>query len=285
MNKTNSPQPFVATKHPAYRAGLVDLSAADAKNHARLVMDIFEDRVLGAIVRNVFDRQTVATLVDALGMGKTNVPRVPSEHYGGASYGEMLIVTQDLESYFASASHMQGLAANGIDIEGRLRDVLGSLAQGLSLQLAHNARGQRYSAVTVRVVEPGGSIDVHCENETVGFPNMGHLRTLIDDGDQISFYTPLILPEGGGELAIHPLRYEEPSGRPLRERSRKLVELGPDLAPLNSIVPNVGVGDLLLFDAGRYFHGVSPVMGPQARWTMGGFLARAKAGDHLVYWS
>jgi hypothetical protein len=222
MNNTPSPKPFTATKHPAYRAGLVDLCAENTKNYAWLLTDVFEDRVLGAIVRNVFDRQTVDALVESLGMGKTNVPRVPSEHYGGASYGEMLIVTQDLESYFASASRLQGLAANGIDIEGRLRAVLGDLAGGLSLRLAHNARGERYSAVTVRVVERGGSIDVHCENETVGFPNMEHLRTLIDERDQISFYSPLILPQGGGELAIHPLRHGEPSGQPLRECSRKM---------------------------------------------------------------
>lgn len=285
MPRPNVHEKFAPTMHPAFRRGLVEFSANESSQHADLLRAVFDDEVLGAVVRGVFDKPTIAALVETLGSGGTNVPHVPSEHYGGSSYGEMLIVSQDMNSYFASAARMRGLSSKGIDIETRICEVLGNLAGGWPLELAPSPHGGTYSPVTVRVVEPGGSIDVHCENETVGFSNMAHLRTLIDVRDQISFYTPLVLPEGGGMLGIHPLRHGEPSGHPLHSRSRNYSDIGADLARLESVVPNVGVGDLLLFDAGRYFHNVSPVVGPRARWTLGGFLARAASGERIVYWS
>lgn len=285
MSRPSVREPFVPTKHPAYLEGLVEFSAEESAQHAELLQAIFDDKKLGAVIRGVFDASTVDALVQTLGSGGTNIPQVPSEHYGGSSYGEMLIVSQNMDSYFASAERIRGLAVQGIDVETRLCEVLGNLANGLPLELAKGPHGGAYSPVTVRVVEPGGAIDLHCENETVGFSNMAHLRTLIDVRDQISFYTPLVLPEGGGMLSIHPLRYGETSGNPLRSRSRSYSEISPELAPLHSLIPNVGRGDLLLFDAGRYFHNVSPVVGPRARWTLGGFLARAVSGDRIIYWS
>jgi hypothetical protein len=45
-----------------------------------------------------------------------------------------------------------------------------------------------------------------------------------------------------------------------------------------------GVGDLLLFDAGRHYHRVTKVEGATSRWTMGGFLARDPGHGVLYYW-
>jgi hypothetical protein len=42
---------------------------------------------------------------------------------------------------------------------------------------------------------------------------------------------------------------------------------------------------LFLFASARLLHRVSPVDGPQARFTMGGFLALDKARERVLYWS
>jgi len=265
---------------------MLDIAADDLAEHPGLLDAIFDDRRLGAVVRGVFPREAMEALVDPIAAGTTDLPRLTSEHYGGASYGQMRIVSPaDLSSYFAHAARMRGLTAGGVGVEERFVEVFRALADGRAVELATGKDDATYAPLTIRVVERGGSIAVHCENETVRFPAMAHLATRIDARDQISFYTPLRLPEIGGELCVYPLRHGEPSGEPFRHMPRSFAQIGDTLAQLSPIIPKVGVGDLLLFDAGRYYHGVTPVEGARARWTMGGFLARAQDKERVLFWS
>jgi len=61
------------------------------------------------------------------------------------------------------------------------------------------------------------------------------------------------------------------------------LQLIMDLGDKTSFRP--GPGDLLVFDGGRYYHRVSPGAGAHPRRTIGGFLAFAKDGRSLRYWS
>jgi hypothetical protein len=47
----------------------------------------------------------------------------------------------------------------------------------------------------------------------------------------------------------------------------------------------LAVGDLALFEEGRYYHRVNEVRGSRSRWTMGGFLAPSRDAQTLHYWS
>jgi hapalindole-type alkaloid chlorinase len=286
MSSAPSRATFEPTTHAGFSGGLLDVDAADLAPHAGLVAAIFDDRILGAVVRGVFDPAAIDALRRDIGSGAVDLPLVRSEHYGGASYGEMLIVSPgDLSSYFASAARMRGLVAGTAHVESRLVEVFGVLSGGLPIVLAEGPDGAPYSPVTIRVVEPGGSIAVHCENETVRFPAMAHLATAIDTRDQLSFYTPLALPEAGGELHVYPLRHGEPSGATFNRSPRSFAEIGEALSTLSPVIPALGLGDLLLFDAGRYYHGVTPVRGARERWTMGGFLGRVASGQRILFWS
>ena len=46
-----------------------------------------------------------------------------------------------------------------------------------------------------------------------------------------------------------------------------------------------GVGDVLIFDGGRYLHRVDWVSGDRTRWTMGGFLMFDRSGETLFYFA
>ena len=44
-------------------------------------------------------------------------------------------------------------------------------------------------------------------------------------------------------------------------------------------------GDLLVFDGGRHFHQILPVVGPRRRWTVGGFMAPTRDRTAWLRWS
>jgi hypothetical protein len=279
-------QDLVPTAHPSYMGGLVYIDASEVSQHPRLLDEMFDESRLGAVVRGVVPADAAEALCVALESGALGVPRFESEHYGGYSYGQMLIVSpEDLSGYFANAGAMRGIAAAGISFESRIIEVLTSLAGGKPIELAAGPGNAAYSPLAVRVVTSSGSIAVHCENETVRFPAFRHLSTMIDTRDQLSFYVPLRLPAAGGELHVYPLRFGEPGGNAMGRMKRSYREIGDRLASVRATVPGVGVGDLWIFDAGRYYHGVTPVTGDRSRWTLGGFLARSRNADRVYYWS
>ena len=57
------------------------------------------------------------------------------------------------------------------------------------------------------------------------------------------------------------------------------------LAAHAAVIPRAEVGDLLVFDAGRHFHRVTPVMGARPRWTLGGFVALSRDGSCFFVWN
>jgi hypothetical protein len=151
--------------------------------------------------------------------------------------------------------------------------------------MAPGPDGAFYTPATIRGLDDGGQIDLHCESETVEFPAMWHLSGLIHARNQLSFYLTLGVPETGGELVIHNARFGEGPGQLLARMERSGSATIEALAPYGQLVPRLDVGDVLVFDAGRHFHRVTPVVGKRKRWTMGGFLARSVDDCSIHYWS
>jgi hypothetical protein len=272
----NTPAPFALT----------DLSFGDLSGSRDLLADIFEDRSLGAIVRGVFPADAVQALIRRIESGECPLPRYASDHYSGYSYGKMVVISPpDLQVYFDEAPMLRGLSAAGIDFEARLVELFRAIASGLPVELPGGPRGGSYAPVTIRVLGDGGGIDLHCENETAGFPPMRHLSQILDMRDQISFYTPLAIPDTGGQLLLYPLRFNEGPGKTIGGMERSGEALLRALAPFQPLVVEPRPGDVLIFDAGRYFHRVIPAKGLRLRWTMGGFLARSRDGKIIHYWS
>ena len=52
----------------------------------------------------------------------------------------------------------------------------------------------------------------------------------------------------------------------------------------SGVVP-IERGDLLLLNSGRFFHEVTTVEGARPRFTIGGFFAKRRGGEGVVYWA
>jgi hypothetical protein len=100
------------------------------------------------------------------------------------------------------------------------------------------------------------------------------------DGRMMSFFLLLQPADEGGHLRIHDLHWDELSED---DWSNDRTHLGPLLQGRRSHDVELGVGDLLLFDGGRWSHEVTPVQGN--RWTAGGFMGGTADGEQFWMWS
>jgi hypothetical protein len=136
----------------------------------------------------------------------------------------------------------------------------------------------------VRVLDPGGVVGLHCGNETHAFPPLAELTQIIDPTGEISTLLPLALPESGGDLQVFDVCFGDPLIDEL-DRSLGRDDAHRGLTGRRSLRVRPEIGDFALFEEGRHYHRVNEVGGPHARWTMGGFLAPARDGATLHYWS
>ena len=87
--------------------------------------------------------------------------------------------------------------------------------------------------------------------------------------EQLSFFSPIALPEAGGELVVYHLDFHDPS-RPLNEQGT--LDNDVVLETVSNEVVHLSPGDLVVFAGGRWYHRVSVVQGDHIRRTIGGFL-------------
>jgi hypothetical protein len=250
-----------------------------------VVPRMLRGELLGAIVRGAFGVEAMAALQIELEAGTLGVVGGPMTAYRGEQYGRNLVVTDDPDEYFDEAARLSaGLASHRSAYEERVRTLITDLS-GLEVSVPVAPDGRRYAPCTARRLVPGGTIDLHCELETRRFGTMSALSSLADLSAQLSFYAPMVLPDGGGELHVYPLRFEDGEGAALGRMSRSAPATITWAEGHGVSIPRPRVGDLLVFDAGRHFHRVSRVEGDRARWTIGGFLARSRDGTQLLQWS
>ncbi len=270
---------------------LLEIDSTDLKGHSDVLSDIFAARLTGAVIRGAFPGAALASVVARLEAGDFGLQSQPSPAFAGETYGRVLIVgDRDLAEYFREAARFRAacveLFAGTLDFQTRIEELLSAVAGGRRVTVPAGPDGTTYAPATIRGLHEGGEIDLHCENETVEFPAMWHLARALKARNQLSYYVVLALPAAGGELVIHNARYaEEPAGARLASMERNEQATLDMLAPYGHVVPRTAVGDLLVFDSGRHFHRVTPVVGPRFRWTMGGFLAPSLDESAVHYWS
>lgn len=255
--------------------------------------DILGKRVTGFIIRGVFDPKVLARAIERLESEACPIRRFgkeedrdQSDRYAGCSYGLPLTNCQeDLTLYFDCARELReaspGLFDGATSPEDQLTRVLATLADKPA-RVVPGPGDATYTPVTYRKLFPSSMLSIHRGNEFHEWTTFRDLVTRIGDGGQMSFFTPMAMPPQGGELHIYP-GYFSPD-----ERSRMdglpeshLAELNASLGAI-SVRPDVG--DLLVFDGGRYLHRVAEVRGGD-RWTMGGFLAHSSDGSEVLFWS
>lgn len=268
---------------------LLELQAHELHRRGDLLEQLFGGQLLGAIIRRTFEPELLAGVVSSLQAAGASLPLRPVEHYRGSQLGRTLVIEPgSLDAYFTEAARMREVCASSFSacggFETVLQTTLGALASGATIAPPRSANGHLYGPSTIRVLGAGAAIDLHCEEETRRFPAMKELDQTIDLSAQLSFYVSLALPSAGGQLRISSARHGDPRHR-LESRDRRSAQTLELVDGLEFVVADVGVGDLLIFDAGRHYHRVTEVQGDRARWTMGGFLARSRDRSTVHYWA
>jgi hapalindole-type alkaloid chlorinase len=192
-----------------------------------------------------------------------------------------------LEHYFAQSAmfrrECRRLFAGGEDFEASVERAFAALAGGRPVVLPPGpGPHDHYTPATIRSLPPGCEIPLHVGNYFLQTPAYRDLATRVDLKDQLSYFIPLQNPEQGGELVVYELEWGTAAPEQTRGGRANYDDSG-DPWPGARFAP--GVGELLLFNGGRYYHRVSRVGGARHRWTIGGFLSFSPDGASVLYWS
>jgi hypothetical protein len=266
---------------------MLEIDASEIGNHPDVIDRILRHELFGVLVRGAFPPEQLAHAVTWLERERS--PQVFESHtFRGRTYGRVLRMASDpMDEYFEAARQigpaLRTAFGEGRDYESRLCEIVGALSGGRPVSVPAVA-DRRYAPATVRVLDPGGTLGLHCGNETYAFPALAELTKIIDPAGEISTLLPLSLPESGGVLEIYDVCFGDPL---IDELDRKLGrdQAHQGLTERECLRLRPAVGDFALFSEGLHYHRVSEVQGSRPRWTMGGFLAPSRDSETLHYWS
>jgi len=290
----------------------LDIHASEVAQHPSIVEDLFfKHDYQGVIVREVIPKDCLEAIVQNLETNPT-MQSVVLEH--GTSdykiprvYGYSLTSSpEDLTMYFQYAEKFRSgcreVFGDYFDFEERMFTILSALAGGLPVSVPTGPNQESFKPVGIRWMGDGREIKIHVGKDFLNGPGPSQLHHMVDDHNQLSYYIPLSLPEAGGELVIYNLCWNPEvidSFKPLiisevkadrvvynREQSDSVPEdlTDQELKQYEHTVFAPGLGDMLLFNGGRYYHRVTPVIGHQVRRTIGGFLGFSQDHDRLYSW-
>ncbi len=279
----------------------LEIDAADVERHPTCIDDILAKRSTGIIIHDGLPAR--ALQVAQRGIAEAAVPFHQRTFEGFAEnssspfmLGQVLVAAApDLEGYFATAGqtrrHLRELFAGELDIEERLVQLVRPLAANRPVSAPAGPQGQTYAPATIRSLPEGQGIGLHTDNASARTPQMQDLATRASVKNQLSFFFTLSAPEGGGQLIVYGLEWDDVARSFTGQTSPDeiLYDQTNVMLPLvelsGSETFTTREGDLLIFDAGNYFHRVSPVRGVRSRMTLGGFFALSHDGTAVHYWS
>jgi hypothetical protein len=272
----------VAPAAVCLEVGLDELAAG-----SDLLADLWAGRLGALIIRAVYPPALLREVREQLRRGIDEVPIFrPHTIHSGAVYGWPLVACgAGLDEYLAHAARFDGtcrrLFGDALRPAQRIAEVMRRVSGGRPVHIPRAPDGRDYCASTVRFLDDGDSLPCHYENESFNAPALRTVAAGLDHATLMSFYVPLALPDEGGELRLYwvdcfegregmiGLLGGDEQARPHLERAGYTV-----LAP--------AVGDLLLFDGGRFYHEVTTVHGE--RWTMGGVFAFTADRGAVNFW-
>jgi len=252
---------------------LLERTPATLAAEVGLLPAIFAGEVSGVIVRGFLSPETCARVrADVEGSPMQALDAAP---FPGVTYGAVLVVSPpDRVRYHQEAASLtRALAPSGV--VGQLVDAFDRIGGVASTSVPGG-----YAPVTVRILRPGQEVTAH--SERVDWPSMQALKPLLDPETTLSFYVPLATSDDGGELVIY---HRPPDGERPAIEGKPPETTNALLAAFGETRVRPGVGDLLLFDGGRFNHRVTPVGERGERWTLGGFAGLDRGGRTVWIWS
>ena len=278
------------------------IDSAEVERFPHAIRAMYDKQLDGMIVRNVLPRETVEAVCARLAADNT-ITRNPFPMFAHLAepphvVGNAIVAASGgMEGYFREASafreQCRALFDGHLDFEQRVESVFRALSGGLHTEIASGpVPGSTYTPATIRVLPEGHEMGIHVGNEFLRQPQSRHLREIVDMSDQLSFFIPLTVPEGGGELVVYGLEWDDVSAflpdQTGPDEANVHLEGSPvwdAVSEMDSTAFAPAPGDMLIFDGGRYYHRVSKVQGSRARRTIGGFLGYSQAHDRILYWS
>ncbi|MBD2561916.1 MULTISPECIES: 2OG-Fe(II)-dependent halogenase WelO5 family protein [Nostoc] len=291
----------VISKEPLFN--FIDIHISDIEKHPNALQDMLFNRSFeGMIIREVLPKETVELVVSRLENNEGGMSGILDSKFaeaikGAYTLGENIVFSDPgLQQYFDYAAifreKCRTLFEGKLDFEALMESVLSSLSGGLSVQVPNGPQGQSYIPATIRKVPTDHEFPIHVGNDFLNSPQSEHLRTLVDVTDQLSFFIPVALPEAGGELVIYGLEWDGEElvfedtnskngyGSRLYQQSHQVFD-----QQYGSMTFKPNIGDMMLFDGGRFYHCIVPTIGDRTRITIGGFLSFSKEHDAIYYWS
>lgn len=138
-----------------------------------------------------------------------------------------------------------------------------------------------WAPYNLRALDPGQQIFSHHDNH-FGLSVYQRMPAELDRSTVLSWFITLQPPEGGGELVVYGL-WGSDSNVPLLPS--RFIDTQALEQRFYKYSADLRAGDLVVFDAGRHVHRVTPVQGSRPRLTLGGFMTVATDGSHLAFWS
>jgi hypothetical protein len=272
---------------------ILDVDWQDLERHRDALAELDSgESFVGMIIRRVYSPEAMDKIVARAEAGQSGLPEFPSNFFPGRVFGRILPhEPPPLDAYFREAAMFREGSRTlfeGIDepFQDRLEHLLGRLSGGRAIRVPVTASGQLYQPYSLREMRDGASINLHYEREAMDSPNMAEIRTLLARPHQLSCYLSVRVPESGGELSLYAVRGPDPRNTHLKFLDRKAEAT---YAKIESMSPRqpllVGEGDVLLFDAGTYYHRVTTVVGKRSRWTMGTFVSLSRDRDAYYYFT
>ena len=281
------------------RVRCLDIDARDRSAVANGIEDIYGDALDVIVVRGAFDAAALAETgqrldaddardlpwfrpnekmpVEDLQLLGTDTPATPTY---AAPRGT------SLDAYLGSAAaHAREATAvfnPGFDAGAEIRNVLGHFSGGRPVQVAQAFDGRAYAPFTIRRLVDGKQIGIHHDYH-YRLDLYQQLSQQVDTRTLISYVATLRAPQAGGELFVYSATSDAtdlpklPNGF---SYDLAAIEARYDCARVAT-----NAGDLFLLASGRCLHRVGRIAGPQARITMGGFLALSKQGERVYFWS
>jgi hypothetical protein len=205
------------------------------------------------------------------------------------------------ERYAANAQHHAENAASVFGTEQAARDAISGVLSALfggrpaappalgaastesqaEDQSKEKGEGLTWAPFNVRALDPGQQIYTH-HDDHYGLAVYGDLDPELDREVLLSWFVTLEAPEGGGQLVIYGLWGSDPNPPVLPSR---FLDTAAIEQRFNRHRCDLRSGDLIVFNAGKHVHRVTPVEGTRPRLTMGGFLTVDRARTRLAFWS
>lgn len=271
-----------STIRPLY--DLVELDVTQLVNYPNMMQDIYDRKIYGIIVHNVFSPQEASTIVERLKL--INLSLRWRKFFNASIYGQPLLVSQDLNQYCEEAAQFmpefRELFSGLMGYENRITKILSAISGGLSVEVPTAPNGEPYSPVSIRVLEKNQFIGAHFDNYFLHhLPAYQHLSKILELEDHFGCFTMLSVPDAGGEIILYDLDWSDTENGMMK-----------DGQPIESVIDKydqmsiqLGVGDMIFHRGGRIYHRISPVEGARERITIGSFVSFSSDRKKVYYWS